>query len=457
MENQTLPTPTSRLLARSNDVRTNGALTIAEAALPAAAAVVDAIKRDLILRKINTENVSLPEIVFRILMNGDPVERLALGNVLTPESAFMFPSAWQSIASGQIQAPVAINKIFKPMFVMLCEHFNVPFNGNQDTVALTLLQNYGGMSFADFAIAFSRVMSGQYWKETQHIMTRGINFEFMSGWLDQYADDREAARARIYDATKPDNVPVTPGVANPVPEFIRELRQRDEKRRALEIAVAKVYGQWESDLYDTAVVQQGFRLTRRDENLIEQGSIRYGENGKPVMRSVSVEQLCDANEADRIETIPLRVFKPGASGRVLRRFIYGFITFGNGAETSAVFEEYQQRVCAKYEREAGASDFVEAEIKIAIAAFGAVLRKITGEMLIRCVLRELHPEANEKQISATVERDIAMLRECYFNDYLPECIDRNIPRFEFNEYLVSQVLPTYVQHGFKNPFSEILK
>ena len=78
MENQTLPTPTSRLLARSNDVRTNGALTIAEAALPAADAVVDAIKRDLILRKIDTDAFSLPEIVFRILMNGDPVERLAL-------------------------------------------------------------------------------------------------------------------------------------------------------------------------------------------------------------------------------------------------------------------------------------------------------------------------------------------------------------------------------------------
>lgn len=457
MENQTLPTPTSRLLARSNDIRTNGALTIADAALPSAAAVVDAIKRDLILRKIDTENVSLPEIVFRILMNGDPVERLALGNVLTPESAFMFPSAWQSITSGKIDAPVAINKILKPMFVMLCEHFNVPFNGNQDTVALTVLNNYGGLSFADFAIAFSRVMSGQYWKETQHIMTRGINYEFMAGWLDQYAADREFAREQIYNATKPDNVPVTPGVANPVPEFIKQLRERDEKRRALELSAADVYGQWESALYDTAIVAQGVRSTRRDETVIENGSIKYGANGEPVTRSVTVEQLCDASEADRIETFPLRVFKPGGSGRVLRRLIYGFITFGDGTETTAVFDEYEKRVRAKYEREPDADDHIEAEIKIAIATFGAVLRKINGEMFIRAVMRKLHPDAHERQIADAIERDVAMFRESYFNEYLPACIDRNIPRFKFPEYLISQTLPTYIQHGFPNPFSEILK
>lgn len=457
MENQTLPTPTSRLLARSNDVRTNGALTIAEAALPAADAVVDAIKRDLILRKIDTDAFSLPEIVFRILMNGDPVERLALGNVLTPESAFMFPSAWQSIASGKIEGPVAINKILKPMFVMLCEHFNVPFNGNQDTVALTLLNNYGGFSFADFAIAFSRVMSGQYWKETQHIMTRGINFEFMAGWLDQYAADREFAREQIYNATKPDNVPIVPGVVNPVPEFIKELRERDEKRRAMEMTAADVYGQWESELYDTAIVAQGVRTMRRDETVVENGSIKYGANGAPVTRTVTVEELCDASEAERIETFPLRVFKPGGSGRVLRRLIYGFITFGDGNETVNVFDDYENRVREKYAKEPDAADHIEAEIKIAIATFGGVLRKINGEMFMRAVMRKLHPDANDRQIADAVERDVAMFRESYFNEYLPACIDRNIPRFKFPEYLISQTLPTYLEHGFSNPFSEILK
>lgn len=456
MENQTLPTPTNRLLARSNDIRTNGALTIADAALPYAAAVIDVIKGDFILCKIDTDTVSLPEIVFKILMQGDPVERLALGNVLTPESAFIFPSAWQTITSGKIDATVAINKILKPMFVMLCEHFNVPFNGNQNTVALTLLNNYGGMSFADFAIAFSRVMSGQYWTETQHIMTRGINFEFMAGWLDKYAEDREFAREQIYNATKPENVPVTPDMT-PVPEFLAQLRERDEKRRALEMTAADIYGQWESDLYDTAIVEQGVRTTRRDETVVENGSIKYGSNGEPLTRAVTVELLCDASEADRIETFPLRVFKPGGSGRVLRRLIYGFITFGNGAETTAVFDEYEKLVRAKYNREPDADDHIESEIKIAIATFGAVLRKLTGEMLIRVIMRKLHPDANERKITDAVERDIAMFRESYFNEYLPACIERKVPRFKFPEYLISQILPTYIEHGFTNPFSEILK
>lgn len=457
MDNQQLTPTINRLQARSNDVRTNGALTIAEAALPAAADVVAAINRDLILRKIDTNTVSLPEIVFKILMTGDPLERLALGNVLTPESAFMFPSAWQTVTTGKIETAVAINKILKPMFALLCEHFNVPFNGNQDTVALTVLNQYGGFSFADFAIAFSRVMSGQYWKETQHIMTRGINFEFIAGWLDQYADDREHARERIYQSTKPDNVPVAPGNANPVPEFIKQIRERDEKRRVLEMTAADIYGQWESALYDTAIVAQGVRTTRRDETVIENGSIKYGANGAPVTRAVTVEELCDASEADRIETFPLRVFKPGGSGRVLRRLIYGFITFGDGNETVNVFDEYENRVRAKYTKEPDAADHVEAEIKIAIATFGAMLRKVTGEMFIRAVMRQLHPDANERQISDAIERDVAIFRESYFNEYLPACIDRNIPRFKFPEYLIFQTLPTYIQHGFPNPFSEILK
>ena len=457
MDNQALPTTTSRLLARSNDIRTNGALTIADAALPSAAAVVDAIKRDLILRKIDTDTVSLPEIVFRILMNGDPVERLALGNVLTPESAFMFPSAWQTITSGKIDAPVAINKILKPMFVMLCEHFNVPFNGNQDTVALTLLNNYGGMSFADFSIAFSRVMSGQYWKETQHIMTRGINFEFMAGWLDQYAEDREFAREQIYNATKPDNVPVTPGVANPVPEFIAELRERDLKRRALEMSAADIYGQWESELYDTAIVEQGVRTTRRNETVIENGFVKYGVNGEPVTRSVTVEELCDASEAERIETFPLRVFKPGGSGRVLRRLIYAFITFGDGSRTVEVFDEYEKTVRAKYAKETDADDHIEAELKITISMFGAVLRKLSGETMIRAIIRKLHPDANDRQITDAVERDVTMFRNQYFDEYLPACIDRKIPRLKFPEFLISVTLPTFIEHGFPNPFSELIK
>jgi hypothetical protein len=457
MENQQLPTTTSLLLARSNDVRKNGALTIADAALPAAADVVAAINRDLILRKIDTNTVSLPEIVARILMNGDTLERLALGNVLTPESAFMFPSAWQSITNGKIETSVAINRILKPMFALLCEHFNVSFNGNQDTVALTILNQYGGFSFADFAIAFSRVMSGQYWKETQHIMTRGINFEFLAGWLDQYANDREHARERIYQSTKPDNVPVVPGNANPVPEFVKQIRERDEKRRVLELTAADLYGQWESALYDTAIVAQGVRTTQRDETVVENGSIKYKQNGAPVTRRVTVEELCDASEADRIETFPLRVFKPGGSARVLRRLIYGFITFGDSNKTVNVFDDYEKCVRAKYENEHDAVDHIEAEIKIVIATFGGVLRKITGEMFIRAVMRKLHPDANDRQIAEAIERDVAMFRESYFNEYLPACIDRKIPRFKFREYLISQTLPTYIEHGFPNPFYEILK
>lgn len=457
MENQTLPTPTSRLLARSNDVRMNGALTIADAALPAAAAVVDAIKRDLILCKIDTDAVSLPEIVFRILMNGDPLERLALGNVLTPESAFMFPSAWQTVKIGKIETATAINNILKPMFVMLCEHFNIPFNGNQDTVALTILNQYGGFSFADFAIAFSRVMSGQYWKETQHIMTRGINFEFIAGWLDQYAEDREQARERIYQSTKPDNVPVVPATANPVPEFIKQIRERDEKRKKLELTAIEVYKEWESALYDTAIVAQGIRTTQRDETVVENGSIKYGANGAPVTRRVTVEELCDASEADRIETFPLRVFKKDGAGRKLRRLIYGFITFGDGNKTVNVFNEYENRVRLKYEKEPNADDFIEPEIKLAISEFNSALKKIDNTFFIKMIVKKQFPDANQQQIDEAIEHNIQLLRDLYFDEYLPECISRKIPRFSFPQYIIMQSLPTYIQHGFPNPFLKILE
>jgi hypothetical protein len=437
------------------NIRENGAVSLIESATPAAVDVIEAIKRDLVLSRIDTENVSLPEIVFKILMKGSPVERVALGNVLTPEACFIFPGAYHTIEKGVIGIEAAIRDIIKPMFSLLCDHFGVSFSGNQDTVALTMLNQYGGLSFADFSICFSRVMAGSYRKETHHLMSRGINYEFMQYWLDQYSQDREQARISIHEATKPDNVAAKASNFE-VPDFIQDFKREQDIKRSLERQADEVFGVWQKSLYETAVLTQGIKKTRQDEKVIENGAVKYAQDGTAVIKTVTVETLCDDSEAERFDQFPVQVFRPGGAGRVLRRCIYGFVAFGNSDETIEIYEALKQSILEKYADEGEkAEHYFEAEQKMLINEVAAFLKKCDSQMFIRQVFRQIYPDVTEQQISASTAQTVDKYKVQYY-EYLKNCIDKNIPRFTFPEWLISETLPFYLKQGFSNPITKIL-
>lgn len=443
------------LRGHSLRIRENGAVSLIESATPAAVDVIEAIRRDLVLCRIDTENVSLPEIVFKIIMKGSPVERVALGNVLTPEAAFIFPGAYHTIEKGVITIEAAIRDIIKPMFSLLCDHFGVPFSGNQDTVALTMLNQYGGLSFADFSICFSRVMQGQYKRETEHVMSRGINYDFMQSWLEQYSQDRESARISIHEATKPDNVAAKASNFD-VPDFIQEFKKEQDIKRSIERQADEVFGVWQKSLYETAVLTQGIKKTRQDEKVIENGAVKYAQDGTAVTKTVTVETLCDDSEAERFDQFPVQVFRPGGAGRVLRRYIYGFVAFGNSDETVLVYQKLKEGILEKYaDEEEKAEHYFEVEEKMMINEIAAFLKKCDSQMFIRQVFRQIYPDVTEQQISASTAQTVDKYKVQYY-EYLKHCIDKNIPRFTFPEWLISETLPFYVKQGFSNPITKIL-
>lgn len=430
-----------------------GASTIVDAATPYAVDVIKAIKHDFVLCNIDTSK-PLQEIVYGILTKGSMSERHAIGHVLTPECAFLFPSASQMIRAGTSEFNSVVQKIFSPMFLSLCQHFNVPFNGNQEKVSQSILRSYGGLSFADFSICFSRVMSGQYWVDTQHIMVRGINFEFIEGWLDKYCDDRELCREQMYIRTKPDNLPLN--YDNDVLPSVVQINQQKANRQNLENQANEIYKEWEMSLYENVLIEQGVKSVKRERTVFTDGFAKRDGSGEVVTKMVAEEQFCSKEDAERVDTYPLQVYKVNAHERILKRFIYGFVCFFDNEGTKAMFEDYADRVRTRYAGEPDIERCLKAEIKTAIVTFKRYLKSANGELLMNEVYRKLHSSASNWEIFTAIKKDVDFYRNFYYNEYLPECVAKKIPRFTFAEYLLSQTLPVYIQHGFKNPFIEIL-
>jgi hypothetical protein len=73
----------------------------------------------------------------------------------------------------------------------LCRVFGVDFNGDVEFLVHELCDDYGGLSFLDWALFFDRCAKKRYVNDYQHITTRGINSDFLLDWLQQYIASRE--------------------------------------------------------------------------------------------------------------------------------------------------------------------------------------------------------------------------------------------------------------------------
>lgn len=429
-----------------------------EASLQSVAQCVDAMRVDPILKSFPFDDVSFAEIVLRVIKSGTPLERAALSKHMTPEAAYIFPSAWQSVVGPKgIQMQVVIDQIMKPLFGLLCDHYGVQFSGNMDTVAYSVLNEFGGMSFADYLICFERVKCGWYRRDTQHVMSRGINGEFITQWLTQYAADREDARSSIYAQNRPDKVgwSADAETAERIREFNEQRRVVKQNCEEIQRVSDAVFAEWENSLYTTAMFRQWFKVVLVEVNdLDENGTIQYRADGTTKTKFVKQEQICEDDDPDavRFEDFPIRTPNPGTIARKVKRIIYEFVTFGQRELLDTLFAEWLERVRAKYIDEEHPDCWVEAEMKTLISAFGTIRRRIGAKEMIEAMYRKLHPDAAQPQIAQSARSDIERFEEAYFSEYLPACIASKYPRLEIDEYLIASTLPTYIEQGFENPF-----
>lgn len=450
------------LPARSSNVAVNGAKTIAESSLPSVVKCMESIKLDPVLRGINFEVISFSEVVFKILRQGSVLERAALAKNLTPEAAFYFPSAWIQVSGKNgISIKVAIHSILKPMFDLLAEHFGVNFNGNADSVGYALLSEFGGLSFADFLICFDRVKSGRYWKETQHIMTRGINHEFMVGWLNQYCDDREIARAEMYKQTEPYKASGTVSLEDglKVASVRMNLETKQQSRADVMRKANDIFVEWEKSLYTSGIIRQAFKFQSVDVDQLDMyGQRIYNQDGSIKRKSVLQETICDENdkEGSKFQEFIIRTPLPGAIAKKIKRIIFEFIANGKSEETVLVFDELTDRIRKKYSEYKDVEACLEVELKTLLSMFQNLKRTFKAEMLIEPVFRKLYPTASEHQILASVKQTVTMYEDQYFADYLPACIEKKYPRLDKKEFLIVCALPQFIEQGFNNPFLQIL-
>ena len=439
-----------------------GARNMVESSIPSVMAVIEKMRVDPVLKNWPFDSVPFYEMVLRVMKSGKPLERAAMASNLTIESAFFFPSAWNQITgSNGIEIQSAIDLIMKPMFTMLCSNFGVQFNGDMDLVAHSILTQYGGLSFVDYMICFERVKNGMYWKDTQHIMTRGINFEFMAGWLDKYSDDRESAGRAIYDQMKPDNVGSDGSVAMPLVDTVTErMAQKKASRDALKSESKRIFDEWENSMFTSTVYQQHFKTVDVVVPIMDEyGQTSFNPDGTVRTRNLKKQILCDPDDINstRSESFTMRVPNPNAFLRMFRRVVFEFICFGDHSAMELKVAETIENIRSKYSDESDPEMFIEIELKTLMIEFKRIKKAFKGQLLVESVFKKIYPDASQNQIFRAVNETITLFADSYFDDYLPAMNEAKRPCLDYDEFLIVSALPEFVNHGFENPFTELLK
>ena len=401
------------------------------------------------MQDLDFETLSAQEVILKVAAYGSPVQRGALARHLSPEIGLYFPSIVDlaNKNGGQMKVLSFIQDSIK----MLSDHFGVSFSGNIDSVAFSIYQDYGGLSIADFLIFFERAKSGEYKQEFQHVAARGINYDFLKSWLDQYTEQREAARAAIHSQYKDPKKEI--GAETDNTDLIERFRLKNEReaeirnqRIQLEQQADVFRANWEAELFETQLVKQWYKNIKV--------AIPDAENQNRIVTK-SQQVFCTPEDSERVgfEEYPIQVHKPGAVQRLVKRVIFDYVAFGDAAETNRLFDDLLRIIEKRYKGELAP---VDAELKAILAAVTNYRRQITVRELLETQIQEMHPNAPQKQVAYTATLTIRDFEILYFKEYLPECIQFEYPALLFREFIWQHVLAFYVKSGKENPITKII-
>ena len=423
--------------------------------MPSVIEAIGGAMKDPILAEIDFSQKTAEQILSVVAFAGSPVQRAAMVQYLTPASALFFPGIYRLAMANNKSLKTAMD-FLKMNMTSLAGHFGVQFSGDPDSVAYTIIRDFGGLSVADFMIFFERCKSGRYRQEYQHVASRGINYDFLKTWLDQYSEEREAARMEIHSQySQPKNVDSEGSVS---PEKIREEMEARraaaalvrENRRQLQMKGEQIRADWEKEIYITQNIRQWFKLVE-----VEQLEMTdYGER----MVKRRQEVLCDEKDTDafRYEDYPIRAHRPGGVERLMKRELHEFVTFGDSELTKELFERLQNEIAAKYTGESNLEAYQVAELKALLNAVSQFRRQMNAGKLLNIHIQQLHPDATEDQIRKTVFKTMTDFEGIYFDEYLPNCIGENYPPLKLNEWIWQGVLYNYVKSGNDNPVKNLI-
>lgn len=398
----------------------DGARKISEAVFPSLCDSVLKASTDAAFLGIDFSRYTPETFVVHVSLNGSPVQRAALARYLSPEAGYAFNGIFHHARTtdGLKRAIEFIGKMIKS----LASHLGVQFSGELDSVSYTIIQDFGGLSFADFLIFFERCKAGQYRRDYQHVAARGVNYEFLRTWLDSYAEEREACRSSAYDQFREGRLLPGDETGKDAVQLAKENAEARKRREAYVIRVrseaAEIRKAWLDELFYTEVI-----------------------DGYPMERE-----------------------KPGASSRLLSRFLfeYVFASLENASElTVSTVEELKEQARVKYK---GASDDIEAsvgaELKAILAELNSFKLAVKPFDLVTRGMCAQNPGKSGIAFEAEVGRLAAnFLREterAYYDEYLPDCIEVKYPALFLEEFLWKAAYVYYRSVSGKNPLLEIL-
>lgn len=351
-----------------------------------------------------------------VCLKGSPVQRAALARRLRPEAGYHFPG--MSVTAQTPQGLKTSIELVSQLLGNLASHLGVQLSGDVQSVSYTIIQDFGGLSFADFLIFIERCKSGDFRQDFQHVASRGVNYEFLRTWLDAYCEEREACRAAVYDQTKSGKRLPGDGPGSPVPDFVGDMAKERErlkaKRMRLQSEADEIFKAWERELFVTEIVDD-----------------------YPIEREL-----------------------PGSALRLLKRFLYEFVFYGEGGskETVQAAEALAEEARLKYadSQEESLDNVVSAELRAILAELESFRSAVTAFDLCVRGLAAANPDKSGSVLQRAAAQYLREFEAAYLDEYLPACIERKYPRLSEEDFIWKCSYTFYVNASGKHPLLEIL-
>lgn len=400
----------SSLAVLRDNLALNGVHTAQEMALLPTVIAMQGAMNDFALAGIKWQDNTLDSVLFGILTTGTPMQRAALARHLPIESGFYMPCIDIMLKANGSAGPKFIEFI-KQNLQVLASHYGVSVNGDADSIAFTIINDYGGFSLIDFNTFFEGAKSGR-WRdqrksEYQHIATRGINYEYLLGWLEDFANQRDEARNSAYELAK--SLPNTLQAGGSAETFAAMTAKREDDVKAkmlLEERVRMAYEDWERELQVSTVKTIG-----------------------PDWRGNYIE-------------IPVRQYTDDGVRKKYVRTVYDYIYFGEGKEAG--------KIAASLERY---------EMQRQMSEFTTIKKYMDADKLLTVICADMAKHAKVRPYAAqkTAGETMHEITKAFYEIYLPMCAQEQkvYPGLPKADFIFQTALKMYTQHFGENPIKHI--
>lgn len=302
-------------------------------------------------------------------------------------------------------------------------------------------------SVADFRLAINRGVTGAYGK-----MYDSFDVATISNWLREYWSERmEVAESaatiqHTQDGGRPTEMPQW------FSDYLRESKARqirvEAERRELETRADEYRKAWEDEIFETVMVSQWTKSVRVQ---VQELNDKTGET-KAVWKTA--EMLCNESdpEASVLDSVPIRNYKDGGVERLMKRAIFEYVAFCDAGKTNRLYAQLSDEVARRYE----SSDYMKAESKAILINISTLRREMPADKILENLLRQ-NPAFSEQQLAAELRYTMESWEAEYYDEYLPQCIERKYPALKLPEMLWADALAAWVKMGGnENPVSKLI-